>query len=74
VQEGAYILIGAGFGVTPEMALALSLLKRGRDLVIGVPALGAWQLAESRHFCRPSTDGPPPDAVAAGLAAKPRPR
>jgi putative membrane protein len=74
VQEGAYILLGAGFGVTPETALALSLLKRGRDLVIGLPALVAWQLAEGRHFWRRSTAARPAAAVAAGLAAKPRPR
>ena len=46
VQEGAYVLIGAAFGLTPEMALAISLLKRARDLLIGLPALGTWQLAE----------------------------
>ena len=38
VQEGAYILLGASFGLTPETALALSLLKRARDLTIGLPA------------------------------------
>ncbi len=32
------------------MALALSLLKRARDLVIGVPALLAWQIVESRRL------------------------
>jgi len=47
VQEGAYIMLGATFGVTPETALALSLLKRGRDLAIGVPALLVWQMLES---------------------------
>jgi len=46
VQEGAYILLGGAFGLTPEMALALSLLKRARDLAIGVPVLGAWQAIE----------------------------
>jgi glycosyltransferase 2 family protein len=47
VQEGAYILLGASFGLTPEIGLALSLLKRARDAVIGLPALGAWELIES---------------------------
>ena len=47
VQEGAYILLGASFGLTAETALALSLLKRARDLTIGLPALAAWQLVES---------------------------
>lgn len=46
VQEGAYILLGASFGLTPEIALALSLLKRARDLIIGLPTLAAWQLLE----------------------------
>jgi putative membrane protein len=50
VQEGAYIVLGTAFGLTPEIALALSLLKRARDLAIGVPALLAWQVLESRHI------------------------
>lgn len=52
VQEGAYILIGATFGLTPEMALAVSLLKRARDLVIGLPTLGIWQVAEGERLWR----------------------
>lgn len=52
VQEGAYILLGAGFGLTPEMALGLSLLKRARDLTIGLPTLAAWQLLESGRLWR----------------------
>jgi len=52
VQEGAYILVGGAFGLTPEMGLALSLLKRARDLVIGLPALGAWQALEGGRLWR----------------------
>jgi putative membrane protein len=52
VQEGAYILLGESFGLTPEMALALSLLKRARDLVIGLPAFAAWQLLEGGRLWR----------------------
>ncbi|HMD62899.1 MAG TPA: lysylphosphatidylglycerol synthase domain-containing protein [Stellaceae bacterium] len=52
VQEGVYILLGAGFGLTPETALALSLLKRARDLTIGLPALAAWQLLEGGRLWR----------------------
>jgi putative membrane protein len=47
VQEGAYVLLGGLFGLGPEIVLALSLLKRARDLVIGVPALLTWQAFES---------------------------
>jgi putative membrane protein len=66
VQEGAYIMLGAAFGLTPETALALSLLKRARDLVIGVPALLAWQILESRRLLAGSVSaGAPsePEAV-----------
>jgi len=52
VQEGAYILLGGSFGLTPEMALALSLLKRARDLVLGLPVLAACQLLESGRLWR----------------------
>jgi glycosyltransferase 2 family protein len=47
VQEGAYVLLGAAFGLSPDVALGLSLLKRGRDLVLGIPALLSWQIFES---------------------------
>lgn len=49
IQEGAYVLLGQAFGLTPEIALALSLLKRARDVAIGVPVLLAWQALEGRR-------------------------
>ena len=52
VQEGGYILIGGLIGLSPELALALSLMKRGRDLVIGTPALILWQLMEGNRLRR----------------------
>jgi putative membrane protein len=52
VQEGAYILLGASFGLTPELGLALSLLKRARDLALGLPVLAAIQLLEGRRLWR----------------------
>jgi len=72
VQEGAYILLGAGFGLPPETALALSLLKRARDFVIGLPVLGIHQLIESGRLWRRGGSAalltPPP------FEAKPRSR
>jgi putative membrane protein len=50
VQEGAYIMLGAVFGLSPETVLALSLLKRARDGVIGVPTLLIWQAAEGARL------------------------
>jgi hypothetical protein len=52
VQEGAYIVLGTAFGLTPEMASARSLLKRARDLAIGLPALGVWQAVEGGRLWR----------------------
>jgi uncharacterized membrane protein YbhN (UPF0104 family) len=49
-QEGGLIVLCAIFGVPPEAALALSLVKRIPDVVIGVPALLAWQAMEGWHF------------------------
>ncbi len=44
VQEGAYVLVGAALGLPADIALALSLIKRGRELLMGVPALVTWQM------------------------------
>lgn len=52
VQEGAYAVLGPLFGLPPEAAIALSLLKRGRDIAIGVPVLISWQVMETRHSLR----------------------
>ena len=43
VQEATYAFVGPLFGLGPDLALALSLIKRARDLVIGIPALITWQ-------------------------------
>ena len=50
VQEGAYLLLAPLFGIDPRVAVALSLLKRARDLTIGLPALVAWQAGEGRRL------------------------
>jgi hypothetical protein len=52
IQEGAYVVLGGLFGISPEVALALSLLKRARSLLLGVPPLLMWQLAEGRLLWR----------------------
>jgi putative membrane protein len=52
VQEGAFVLLGSTLGITPENALAVSLMKRAREIVFGVPGLVVWQIAEGRHLVR----------------------
>jgi len=54
VQEGGYLMLGAVFGLQPEVSLALALLKRAREIVVGLPALLIWQGLEWRRFWRGS--------------------
>jgi putative membrane protein len=46
VQEATLVGLCATIGVPSEAALALSLLKRSRELLLGVPGLVAWTLLE----------------------------
>jgi putative membrane protein len=39
VQEGGYLLLARLVGLPPEAALALSLAKRARELLLGVPGI-----------------------------------
>jgi uncharacterized membrane protein YbhN (UPF0104 family) len=52
VQEASYALLGPLFGLGPELSLAVSLLKRARDLAIGVPTLLTWQGLEGARLVR----------------------
>ena len=53
VQEGAYALLTPLFGVGAELGLAVSFLKRARDIAVGVPILLIWQAAEGRRALAP---------------------
>jgi putative membrane protein len=56
VQEAGYAMLAPLFGLPAEMGLAVSLLKRAREIVIGVPALLYWQAVESRNvFAEPTS-------------------
>ena len=50
VQEAGYVAIGILFGVPPDLALSISLLRRAKDLVWGIPILAAWQWRELRRL------------------------
>ena len=56
VQEGGLIVVCGLFGIHPDMAIALSMLKRLRELVIGIPGLIAWQLSEGRRALHRKTN------------------
>jgi glycosyltransferase 2 family protein len=49
VQEAAYAVLAPLFGVGAEFGLAVSLLKRARDIAVGVPILLIWQAMEGQR-------------------------
>jgi glycosyltransferase 2 family protein len=49
VQEAGYAALAPVFGVGPEIGLAVSLLRRARDVAVGVPVLLIWQAIEGRR-------------------------
>jgi putative membrane protein len=50
VQEGGLVLFGNMIGLPPEASIALSLVKRMREIAFGVPALISWHWAEARRL------------------------
>ncbi|MBV8615971.1 MAG: flippase-like domain-containing protein [Acetobacteraceae bacterium] len=50
IQEASYAGFGALFGAPPEMSLAVSLIRRARDVAVGVPILLVWQVFEVRRL------------------------
>lgn len=52
IQEAGYAGLGVVFGVPPEISLGVSLVRRGRDIVVGIPVLLVWQFIEMRQLRR----------------------
>jgi putative membrane protein len=48
-QEAAYAVLSPLFGIGAEFGLAVSVLKRARDLAIGIPILLVWQAIEGHR-------------------------
>ena len=46
------------FGVPPELSLAVSLIRRARDLTVGIPILLLWQFLEVRRARAPGVISP----------------
>lgn len=49
VQEAVLVVLGHALGIGPELALAVSMAKRIREVICGVPALLSWQYLEGRR-------------------------
>lgn len=45
-QETGFVVLGSVLGVPTPVALSVSLCKRARELLVGLPALLAWQVGE----------------------------
>lgn len=52
VQEGGFIVICGLLGIPPHSAVAMALIRRIREIALGVPGLMAWQVMEGRHLAR----------------------
>jgi putative membrane protein len=52
VMEGGYVLLGPVFGLPADIALSLALIKRGRDLAIGLCAIAVWQTLEGKQLLK----------------------
>ena len=53
VQEAGFVLFGHALGISSELALAVSMAKRMREVLCGVPALLSWQLREAARLRLP---------------------
>lgn len=58
VQEGGFVVLASLIGLGADTGLALSLVKRVRELALGIPGLVAWQWAEGRLVGRARSPAP----------------
>ena len=49
VQEAALVALGGSIGMTADIAIALSLVKRAREYILGGGGLFAWFLLERQR-------------------------
>lgn len=56
VQEASLMVFGHAFGVSGELALSVSMAKRAREVLCGLPALLSWHWMEVRRMHDPLRD------------------
>jgi len=54
--EGSFVLFGAVLGLPAETALAISLSKRVREVILGLPGLFVWHWVEGHYLLRRGED------------------
>jgi uncharacterized membrane protein YbhN (UPF0104 family) len=50
VQEGGVVVLALALGVPTDIGLSLALVKRARELLVGVPIILLWQADEVRGW------------------------
>jgi putative membrane protein len=50
VQEAGLVLFGHALGINGELALAVSMTKRAREVLCGLPSLMSWQWVEGQRL------------------------
>jgi putative membrane protein len=50
IQEAGLVVFGHAFGIGGELALAVSMAKRLREVLCGLPSLISWQWMEGRRL------------------------
>ncbi len=50
VQEAGFVLFGHALGIDSQLALAVSMTKRLREVLIGLPTLASWQALEGQRI------------------------
>jgi putative membrane protein len=56
VLEGSILLLGSLLGLPSDVALALALIRRGRELVVGIPGLSSWLITEGSDIVKKNKD------------------
>jgi putative membrane protein len=54
IQEAGYAALVPLFGLSPAVGLAASLVRRARDIAVGIPVLLLWQWSEARRIRKPN--------------------
>ncbi len=50
VQEAGFVVFGHMLGIGADLTLAVSIVKRLREVLCGVPSLASWQWMEARRL------------------------
>jgi uncharacterized membrane protein YbhN (UPF0104 family) len=58
VQEAGLVLFGQALGISSELALSVSMAKRMREVLCGLPSLLSWQWMEARRLRRLAPSAP----------------